>query len=89
MGDALGEFAFATFHSTHMVLKGEKVLHEADIPGVRLVPVPSQLSSDCGVSVRFPAAAVEQAAPLLEALGEDLEGVFVERGGRWEPYRSS
>lgn len=87
MAGALGEFAFATFQSTHMVLKAEKVLQAAGIPGVRLVPVPSQLSSDCGVSVRFPAAEVEKAAPLLEAL-EDLEGVFVERGGRWEPYRA-
>ena len=58
MIDAAGAFAIATFHSTHLVLKAEKILKEAGIEGVRLVPVPSQISSDCGVTVRLRAADV-------------------------------
>ena len=86
MTGPLGEHAFATFHATHMVLKAEKTLLAAGVAGVRLVPVPSQLSSDCGVSVRFAAAEVERAAALLEPLADDLEGVFVQRGGVWEKF---
>ena len=69
-----------------MVLKAEKVLKEAGVEGVRLVPVPSQVSSDCGVTVRFVAAAVARAAELLRPLEDDLQGIFVESGQGWVPF---
>ena len=83
-----GEFAIATFHSTHMVLAAEKLLKGEGLPGVRLVPVPSEVSSDCGVTIRFLAADAPRAAALLqESLSEDLEGVFVQTdAGAWEPF---
>jgi len=81
-----GAFAIATFHSTHLVLKAEKILKEAGIGGVRLVPVPSQVSSDCGVTVRFAAAEIARAAELLRPLADDLQGIFVERDGGWSPF---
>lgn len=42
----------AIFHSIHKVLKAEKLLKQA---GVRflLIPVPRQLTSDCGLALRF------------------------------------
>ena len=81
-----GAFAIATFHSTHSVLKAEKILKEAKLGGVRLVPVPSQVSSDCGVTVRFAAAQVAHAAELLHVLDDDLQGIFVESAGGWTPF---
>lgn len=86
MSAATGAHAIATFHSTHMVLKAEKLLKEAGVGEVRLVPVPSQVSSDCGVTVRFAAADVARAAELLRPLADDLQGIFVENNGSWEPY---
>jgi len=85
---AAGEFAIATFHSTHSVLAAEKLLKGEGLAGVRLVPVPSQVSSDCGVTIRFAAADVKRAAPLLrERLAEDLEEIFVQTtGGDWQPF---
>jgi len=80
-----GAFAIATFHSTHSVLTAEKILKQAGLGGVRLVPVPSQVSSDCGVTVRFAAADAARAAALLRALEDDLQGIFVERDGGWVP----
>ena len=87
MSGAAEAFAIATFHSTHMVLKAEKLLKEAGIGGVRLVPVPSQVSSDCGVTVRFAATDVARAAELLRPLADDLQGIFVESDGGWETFR--
>lgn len=81
-----GPFAIATFHSTHAVIKAEKILLEAGVAGVRLVPVPSQVSSDCGVTVRFAAEEAARAAALLQPLAEDLQGLFVESGAGWKPY---
>jgi hypothetical protein len=81
-----GAFAIATFQSTHSVLKAEKLLKGAGLEGVRLVPVPSQVSSDCGVTVRFSSADAARAAELLRALADDLEGIFVESDEGWAPY---
>ena len=86
MSAEAGAFAIATFHSTHMVLKAEKMLKAAGFAGVRLVPVPSQVSSDCGVTVRFAAADAARAAELLRPLGDDLQGIFIESNGGWVPF---
>lgn len=86
MSGAGGAFAIATFHSTHAVLKAEKILKGAGLEGVRLVPVPSQVSSDCGVTVRFAAADAARAAQLLQPLADDLQGVYVEGAGGWVPF---
>ncbi|MBC7348014.1 MAG: DUF3343 domain-containing protein, partial [Clostridia bacterium] len=39
-------------HSTHHLLQAEKLCHRAGIP-FRLVPIPRQISSDCGMPLRF------------------------------------
>jgi len=69
-----------------MVLKAEKLLKEAGVAGVRLVPVPSQVASDCGVTVRFAAADVARAAELMRTLEDDLQGIFIESNGGWAPF---
>lgn len=86
MSGGAGTFAVATFHSTHSVLKAEKILKDAGLEGVRLVPVPSQVSSDCGVTVRFAAADAARAAEVLRPLADDLQGIFVESAGGWRPF---
>jgi len=78
-------FGVATFHSTYSVLKAEKILKEAGLEKVRLIPVPSQVSSDCGVTVRFLAADLDRARELLLAsLEDDLEGIYSGTGEGWE-----
>ncbi|HEY5999315.1 MAG TPA: DUF3343 domain-containing protein [bacterium] len=86
MSDA-PRFAVATFHSTHAVLKAEKILKDAGVADVRLVPVPSQVSSDCGVTVRFAAAESARARELLRPLADDLQGLYVEAPGGWVPFQ--
>jgi len=84
MADSTG-FGVATFHSTHSVLKAERILKDAGLDKVRLVPVPSQVSSDCGVTVRFLAADLDRAREiLLAALEDDLEGIYTGAGEAWE-----
>ena len=78
-------YAVATFHSTHSVIKAEKLLREAELESVRLVPVPSQVSSDCGVTVRFLRGDLDRARSILAGLGDDLEGFFLGTPGGWEP----
>ena len=56
----------AIFHSIHRVLKAEKVLKQAAVSFL-LIPVPRQLTSDCGLALRF---APESRAAVLEVLTE-------------------
>lgn len=42
----------AIFHSIHRVLKAEKLLKQESVDFL-LIPVPRQLTSDCGLALRF------------------------------------
>jgi len=42
----------AIFHSIHRVLKAEKLLKHGRVEFL-LIPVPRQLTSDCGLALRF------------------------------------
>ncbi len=42
----------AIFHSIHRVMQAEKVLKLAGAE-ILLIPVPRQLSSDCGLAIRY------------------------------------
>jgi len=81
-------YGVVTFHSTYSVLKAEKLLKDAGLDGVRLIPVPSQISSDCGVTVRFRREDTERAQKILSALEDDLEGYYTGTGTGWEPLES-
>ncbi len=41
---------YLIFHSIHNVMLAEELLLEADIP-IEMVPVPREISSDCGMSL--------------------------------------
>lgn len=86
MSDQEQTFAVATFHATHSVLKAELLLKQAAVGAVRLVPVPSQVSSDCGVAVRFAAADARRATDVLRPLDDDLQGIFVATAEGWVPF---
>jgi hypothetical protein len=46
------EYSVVLFHSTAHAIRAEKVLSQAGIP-IKMIPTPRQLSSDCGMALRF------------------------------------
>ncbi len=68
------EFAVVLVHSTSYALRAEKVLKGAGITS-KLIPVPRQLSSDCGVCVRIARADHEAVLLALEGAGVEIEGI--------------
>lgn len=46
------EYYLLTFENTHKAISCEKVLQNQGFP-VRIIPVPTELSAGCGLSVRF------------------------------------
>ncbi len=73
----------AAFHATYAVLKAEKLLKGLGLR-VKLIPVPRQISSNCGISVRFDCDDLEKVRQAVAGLAEDLEGIFRQaEGGRY------
>lgn len=61
-------------HSTSHALRAENVLGKAGIP-CKLIPVPRQLSSNCGSCIRILQVDKERAAPILTAAKVEIAGV--------------
>jgi hypothetical protein len=66
------------FHSIHRVMRAEKELKTAGFD-VRLLPVPRQLSSDCGLSLGFRYPDRTRVEARLDAAGCPAEEVY-----RWQ-----
>jgi hypothetical protein len=63
-----GDFV-AIFQSMHRVLKAEKILKQ-EAAAFLLIPTPRELSSACGLAIRFEAGSKERIEAILQR--EDL-----------------
>jgi len=73
----------AILEAIHYVIKGERLLKRASLP-IDLIPVPREISSDCGMAIQFPC---EQRGPVERLLVEadiTLVGIYALRKGRYE-----
>jgi ferredoxin len=61
-------------YSTSHALRAERVLGGAGV-GCKLIPVPRQLSSDCGVCLRICPSDVETASRALHVAHVEIAGV--------------
>ncbi|MBE0502056.1 MAG: DUF3343 domain-containing protein [Desulfuromonadales bacterium] len=64
----------AIFQSIHRVMKAEKLLKRAKIE-ILLIPAPRQLTSDCGLAIRYAETVRREVLDLL--LAEDLAPVEI------------
>ena len=68
------EYAVVLVYSISHALRAEKLLLEDGIE-CKLIPVPRQLSSDCGVCVRIPRCEGDRVLEILAAGRLMIEGV--------------
>jgi hypothetical protein len=68
------QYAVVLVYSTGYALRAEKVLGNVGVD-CKLIPVPRQLSSDCGVCVRVDRADRETTCRVLEEAGVKIEGI--------------
>jgi hypothetical protein len=72
----IGEhYAVVLVYSTSYALRAEKVLGRVGIDS-KLIPVPRQLSSDCGVCLRVRRTDRQATRQALEGAGVDIEGIY-------------
>jgi len=72
----------AIFHSVHKVMKAEKMLKAARVE-MLLIPVPRELSSDCGLAIRFSAGHEQRVLEVLAEGGLPPVELFVKQEGRF------
>lgn len=60
------------FHTTTSALRAEKILQKEGLT-VKLIPTPRQLSSDCGIALRFEWDKRERVAAGLVSAGVEYE----------------
>lgn len=65
----------AIFHSIHRVMKAEKILKQAH-KSILLIPVPRQLTSDCGLAIRFEARLRAEVEEVLTAAGLEIQELY-------------
>lgn len=67
-------YGVVLFHTTSAAMRSEKVLMSNNIP-VKLVPTPRELSSDCGIALRFHWDQVEYVKTFLDAARVETAGI--------------
>jgi hypothetical protein len=81
----VGTVCIGVFSSIHYVLKAQKLLRKNGVEADTL-PVPRQVSADCGIAVSFPAGELKRARGLLNARNLHLEGLYtVLQDGSFKP----
>ncbi|MCF6178964.1 MAG: DUF3343 domain-containing protein [Geopsychrobacter sp.] len=65
----------AIFNSIHRVMKAEKLLKQAG-KDVLLIPVPRQLTSDCGLAIRFSPELRTEVEEIMSASGLQFQELY-------------
>jgi hypothetical protein len=68
------EYGVVLLPSTSAALRSEKVLMKAGLE-VKLIPVPREVSSNCGIAVRFAWSEREQVESALAAARVEIDAV--------------
>lgn len=76
--------ALLLFPSIHYVLRAERILQAASVLG-SLVPVPHDVSTECGMAWSMPQAQVETALEVLRTKGLTPDAAWAKTGSGWVP----
>lgn len=74
----------AVFHSVHRVMKAEKILKGA-LQGIKVIPMPRQISADCGMAIKFPSDLLEEVRTLLQERDVPVIELWQKRDGELCP----
>ena len=70
----MAEYSVVLFYSTAHAIRAEKVLKMAGIP-IKMIPTPRQLSSDCGMALRFEPGHKTRVVATLKENGVPTNGI--------------
>jgi hypothetical protein len=67
-------YGVVLFYTTSAAMRAEKTLKKGKL-SVKLIPTPRELSSDCGIALRFDGDQVENVKNLLDAAHVETAGI--------------
>ena len=70
----MNTYGVVLFYTTSAAMRAEKVLRKGELT-VKLIPTPRELSSDCGIALRFDWDQVDNVDALLDAAGVEIAGI--------------
>ncbi len=70
----MAKYGVVLFHTSSSAMQAEAVLLRAQL-NAKLIPTPRQLSSDCGLSLRFDWECHEQVESLLMKMHVETAGI--------------
>ncbi|MDR0311744.1 MAG: DUF3343 domain-containing protein [Acidobacteriota bacterium] len=76
MADGESAYSVILFHTNSAALRAEKILLREGF-AIKLIPVPRQLSSDCGIALRFDRSRETRVGEVLEAAGVPIDSIHV------------
>ena len=74
------KFLLMAADSTHLVIKGEKILKEKGIES-RIIPLPSQIKASCGLSIRSDEGNLIEIKKIFQANEIVMDFYLVEKMG--------
>ena len=74
------EFLLLSAHSTHIVMKCEGILKESGV-SCRVIPLPSELSASCGLSIKTELKNLEEVKNILNKEKLELDLYKVKKNG--------
>lgn len=77
-----GERCAAVLEAIHYVIKGEKILKSAGL-GIDVIPVPREISSDCGMALEFSCQDRDRVEHLLADGDITVVGIYALRKGHY------
>lgn len=76
----MARFGVVLFHTSSSAMQAEAVLLKANMT-TKLIPTPRELSSDCGISLRFDWNLNEEVQILLKKMHVETAGIYPLPGG--------
>ena len=68
------QFGVVLFYTTSAVMRAEKLLLKEKF-SIKLIPTPRELSSDCGIALRFDWVQYEQVKSVLDGAGLEIASI--------------
>jgi putative Se/S carrier protein len=72
--NGMDSYGVVLFYTTSSAMRAEKVLGNGKL-SIKLIPTPRELSSDCGIAIRFNWDRAGDVEALLSAARVEIEGI--------------
>jgi hypothetical protein len=70
----MSSYGVVLFYTTSAAMRAEKILRKENLT-VKLIPTPRELSSDCGIALRFDWIQVEHVKTALDLARVEMAGI--------------